>query len=76
MKSIIKELGTEDFPRIRIGIGMPGGDMVDYVLSRFSRTEMPIIREVISRAADAAEAILTEGVDQAMNQFNALLPSK
>ncbi|MDH7481810.1 MAG: aminoacyl-tRNA hydrolase [Armatimonadota bacterium] len=71
LKSIINELGTEDFPRIRIGIGMPAGDMVDYVLSKFSRSEMPIIREVISRAADAVETILEQGIEQAMNRFNA-----
>ena len=69
--SIIHSLGTQEFARIRIGIGSPSGDMIDYVLSRFRKEERRTVSEVVGRAADAAEAILAAGVEQAMNQFNA-----
>jgi len=71
LRSIIHSLGTQEFARIRIGIGPPSGDMVDYVLSRFRKAERRIVSEVVGRAADAAETILTTGIEQAMNRFNA-----
>ena len=71
LKSIILSLGTQDFIRIRVGIGAPDRGMVDYVLSRFTREERPIIKEAVNRAADAVEAILASGIEQAMNEFNA-----
>jgi PTH1 family peptidyl-tRNA hydrolase len=71
LKSIIHCLGTEDFPRVRIGIGAPDRGMVDYVLSRFTREERPVIKQAVNRAADAVEAILASGIEQAMNEFNA-----
>ena len=71
LKSIIHDLGSEDFPRVRIGVGAPERDMVDYVLSRFKRSELPAVREVVERAASAVEMVLQEGIDQAMNVFNA-----
>jgi peptidyl-tRNA hydrolase, PTH1 family len=72
MQSIIKHLGTTDFPRLRVGIGRPPGQMdpADYVLRPFSpdqETEMVFVR---TRAAEAIEAWLTGGVEAAMNQFN------
>ncbi|MCL6629059.1 MAG: aminoacyl-tRNA hydrolase, partial [Armatimonadetes bacterium] len=76
LRSIIHSLASEDFPRIRIGIGSPEQiDMVDYVLSRFNRSERRTIKEAVEKAADAVEAILSEGLDQAMNRFNALQPT-
>ena len=71
LRSIIHSLGAEEFARIRIGIGSPAGDMVDHVLSRFRKVERRIASEAVGKAADAAEAILTAGIEQAMNQFNA-----
>ncbi len=71
LSSIIHSLGTEDFARIRIGIGSPGFGMVDYVLSRFGRAEREVAREATSRTADAVEAVLAAGIEQAMNRFNA-----
>jgi len=71
LKSIIHSLGSEDFARVRIGIGAPDRGMVDYVLSKFTREERPIIKQAVNRAADAVEAILTSGIEQAMNEFNA-----
>ena len=71
-KSIISHLGTQDFPRIRIGVGsnQGEGDLVDYVLGAFSKSEQQVIDEAVQRAADAVESIITEGMDKAMNRFN------
>ena len=71
LTSIIHALGAQDFPRVRVGVGSPSGDMVDHVLSRFKRGERAAAKEAISRAADAVEAILSEGIESAMNEFNA-----
>lgn len=70
MKSIIARLGTQEFPRVRVGIGSHRGDAIDHVLSRFGRSELPIAREAIQTAADAVEMIVKEGLEPAMNQFN------
>jgi PTH1 family peptidyl-tRNA hydrolase len=72
IKSIIAHLGTENFPRIRIGVGdKPSGwDLADYVLSRFPSDEQPIIREALGKTSEAVKAILTEGMEAAMNLYN------
>ncbi len=72
MKSIIEQLGREDFPRIRIGIGRPDPtrDVVDYVLRIFSKEEMPTITDTLIRAVDALETWVGEGLDSAMNKYN------
>lgn len=70
MRSIIQHLGTEEFPRLRIGIGSARKDAVEHVLSRFRRQEMPIAREAIHFAADAVEMILSDGIEVAMNRYN------
>ncbi len=72
MKSVIYQLQSDEFPRIRIGIGKApeGWDLADYVLGRFSADEAGTLRESIERAADAAAAIVASGVSAAMNQFN------
>lgn len=72
LKSVIEHLRTEDFPRIRIGVGRPKGEraMIDHVLSKFERTELEPIAQAIESAADAVETILSEGVEAAMNRFN------
>jgi len=72
MKSVIYHLQSEDFPRIRIGIGKPPPDMdiMDYVLGKFTIDETDVIHESISKAAEAAIAIVKEGVDEAMAKFN------
>jgi PTH1 family peptidyl-tRNA hydrolase len=72
LKSIIASLGSSEFPRVRIGIGRSaGGDLVEHVLRSFRPDEREAIRHAIERAADAVECILTEGVEVAMNRFNA-----
>ncbi|MHB1000177.1 MAG: aminoacyl-tRNA hydrolase [Armatimonadota bacterium] len=70
IKSIIHCIGSQDFPRVRIGIGSPGRDMVDHVLSKFHKVEREIVRDSVERAADAVEMILTSGLELAMNRFN------
>ncbi|MDO8684725.1 MAG: aminoacyl-tRNA hydrolase, partial [Armatimonadota bacterium] len=61
---------TQEFPRIRIGIGAMKGNSIDHVLSRFSRVELTFIKPAIEAAADAVETILTEGMEPAMNKYN------
>jgi PTH1 family peptidyl-tRNA hydrolase len=70
--SLARALGTEDFPRVRVGIGRPpeGWDAADYVLGRFTDDERAVIALAVERAADAVLAILAHGVDAAMNAFN------
>lgn len=70
MKSIISSLRSEEFPRIRIGIGSPSVTGVDHVLSRFHRDELPAILDAVKRAADGCELIVTQGIDAAMNRIN------
>ena len=70
MKSIIHHLGTNEFPRLRIGIGEPIGDLVDYVLTEFSQTEEIEIESTIHRAVDAIETFVKDDILTAMNQFN------
>lgn len=73
MKSIIAHLGTQEFPRIRVGIGdKPRGmDLADYVLGHFPKAELENVETGTDEGARAAEVLICEGVDAAMNQFNA-----
>ncbi len=70
MKSIIRHLDTEEFPRLRIGIGAPSHSQVDYVLSEFDELDQVWINRVVRRAADAVEILIEHGVQTAMSQFN------
>ena len=78
MNSIISALGSEDFPRIRVGIGRPQGEkqpmsedaVVNYVLSDFSRQEEAMIKPAVARVAEAIDCFLTQGITAAMNKFN------
>lgn len=72
IKSIIQCLGSEEFPRVKVGVGQKpqGWDLVDYVLSRFPDGENDIIREALGEAARACECIISEGIEAAMNRFN------
>lgn len=72
MRSIIQHLGTEDFPRLRLGIGRPVGQMPveAYVLQKFKPDEWEAMIELYQRGVEAAKAILKNGLDNAMNQFN------
>ena len=78
MKSVVGQLGTQAFPRLRIGIGQgpPGRDAASYVLGRFTREEQEQVPDLVARAADAAEVVLREGLIAAMNRFNVVEKKK
>lgn len=72
IKSIISHLGTQVFLRVKVGVGEKpqGWDLADYVLGHFSREEQQVMQESFDRAADAAAALLSEEVQQVMNEYN------
>lgn len=72
MRSIIEHLGTQDFPRLRIGIGRPPGrmDPAAYVLQDFSADEGELLEETLERAVAAVETWLRQGVEVAMDRYN------
>jgi PTH1 family peptidyl-tRNA hydrolase len=72
MTSILERLGTDDFPRLRMGIGRPPGQMQppDYVLQDFSKSELAVISETLDRAVEAVLIFVVEGLDAAMNKYN------
>jgi len=76
INSIIQELGTREFTRIRVGIGRPANpnptedDIIAYVLSNFSSEEKQAISQVIPKVSEAILCLLTEGLTAAMNKFN------
>jgi len=74
LKSIISELGTDAFPRIRIGVGgkPEGWDLAKHVLGRFSEDDDKIIRDMLKEAAGALETWLKDGIDMAMNRYNSI----
>ncbi len=78
MKSAIERLGTDEFPRLRLGIGRPPGQMnaPDYVLQNFSISDLTIINETLDRAVEAALLWVTEGLEKAMTKYNGTLPSE
>lgn len=75
LRSIIGELGTQDFARLRVGIGEPSRNAVDHVLSRFDSSEKALLTQVIDAAADAVEDWAREGVSRASNRWNAWRPT-
>ena len=72
MKSVVEELNTTDFARIRVGIGQPEfkSDMINYVIGKVPEDEQKILKEGTHKAAEAVEEILKNGIDIAMNKFN------
>jgi PTH1 family peptidyl-tRNA hydrolase len=72
LTDIIRRLGTQDFPRIRFGIGRPPGRMepAAFVLQRFSGEDEKLVAQTVERAVKAVELWLTEGINSAMNRFN------
>lgn len=72
LASIVEELGTENFPRLRIGVASPtdGRELSDYVLSGFSRAEQKTIGAVIEKAKEAIECWAENGMHEAMNKYN------
>lgn len=73
LKNIIAHLGTDQFPRIKVGVGgkpHPDSDMADWVLGKFTGQDKKVMEDAVSRAADAVACLLEQGVDQAMARFN------
>jgi PTH1 family peptidyl-tRNA hydrolase len=71
LESIIVELGTENVPRLRIGIGAaPNEGAVDYVLGRFFEEERPLLKTIVGRAVEAVNCAIDKGMVSAMNTFN------
>jgi PTH1 family peptidyl-tRNA hydrolase len=75
MTSILERFGTDDFPRLRLGIGRPPGQMQapDYVLQDFSNADLMVISETLNRAVEATLTFVIEGLDAAMNKFNGVI---
>ena len=73
LKSIIYMLNSDDFRRVRIGVGAPNNedyDLVDFVLGKFKKDEIPIMEEAIIKADKAVCEIISRGYESAMNKFN------
>ncbi len=71
VESIIQSIGSRDFVRVKIGIGRDETIPVEsYVLSKFRREELPLIREAVARATESIGVIISAGVDKAMNRYN------
>lgn len=70
IKSLIAHLGTQDFPRVRIGVGAPTGNAIGHVLGTFRKEEWPEVHDAITLALAAAVMVLRDGVEAAMNRYN------
>ncbi len=70
LKNIIAHLGTDAFPRVKVGVGAPEHDIVDWVIGPFTAQERKTVDEALDRALAAAECIITSGVSAAQNRFN------
>ena len=73
LKNIIQHLGTDRFPRIKVGVGSPRPgehDMVDWVMGKPMGEDRTAVEDALDRAGDAAKTLITEGIDRAMNRFN------
>jgi PTH1 family peptidyl-tRNA hydrolase len=72
LRSIIEELGTTELARLRVGVGRGEGerDLADHVLDRFDAGERAVVDDAVTRAADAVELFVVEGIDRTMNQYN------
>ena len=73
IRSIIAELGHQDFPRLRVGIGRPAqGDPIDYVLNAFDAEQEPFVPDICARVNQIIETMLARGIKEAMNLYNGL----
>ena len=77
MRSVVQHLNSDRFPRIRLGIGANGKrDIIDHVIGGFSKDEVPVLEEAVTKAVSAIECMLGEGIDRAMSQYNTKKKSK
>ena len=73
LKNIISHLGTDQFPRIKVGVGAPAHpehEMIDWVIGSFTPAEKKVVAEAVGKAADAAVCLIEKGVQEAQNKFN------
>ena len=73
LKNIIAHLGTDQFPRIRVGVGAPehpDHEMIDWVIGKFSPAERKVVDEAVARALDAVLCVIERGVNEAQNRYN------
>ena len=72
LKSLIEQLGTDRFARMRIGVGRGDArrDLADHVLAKFDADERPLVKDTIGKAADAVELFVSDGLEPMMNRFN------
>jgi peptidyl-tRNA hydrolase, PTH1 family len=70
LQSVIDHLGTNEVPRLRLGIGTANGEATSHVLGRFTAAERPVLEEAVARATDAIEFAQTDGFPAAMNRYN------
>ena len=72
MKSVISEIGSTNFARIRIGIGTPKNksDLINYVIGKVPQSDIELLDNGVTKAKDAVITIIKEGIDKAMNKFN------
>ncbi len=73
LKNIIQHLGTDAFPRIKVGVGAPAHpehEMVDWVIGKFSKDERKALDDMLKKAMDATECVIRDGVQKAQNRFN------
>jgi PTH1 family peptidyl-tRNA hydrolase len=77
LRSIIECLGSEEFPRLRVGIkrGEPQGDLADYVLAPFPEEDVLVVQEVVGYAVEAADCLVQDGTGAAMSRYNGPLKS-
>lgn len=73
IKSIIANLGSDIFPRVKVGVGQPKNDLVSHVLGKFTKEEDKLLAKTIPAAAEAIETIIKEEVKEAMNKFNGFI---
>ncbi len=76
IKSIIANMSTDVFPRIKIGVGQPKGDLVSHVLGKFNQEEINDLNDVIEASSEAVEIIIKDGTKEAMNKLNGFKLSK
>ena len=70
IKNIIAHLGTDKFARIKVGVGEPTYDIIDYVTGRFSPDERKVVEKAYEGASEAVEVLINQGITEAMNRFN------
>jgi peptidyl-tRNA hydrolase, PTH1 family len=70
IKNIIQHLSSDVFPRVKVGVGQPKGDLVRHVLGNFSKEEREVLNKVFQSAVLAAVSIVTDGITEAMNKYN------